>query len=138
MKREEHIAYNSTILHELYFDGIGEVPTQPSGLLAQAISRDFGSLDRCKTEFSATAKALAGGSGWVILMHSSRDKRLFIHWAGDHSMAPAGGHPLLAIDMYEHAYHMDYGADAAKYVDAFMQAIKWTNVERLYREAMRL
>jgi len=138
LKREEHIAYNSTILHELYFDGIGEAPIQPSGMLAQALSRDFGSLDRWKTEFTATAKALAGGSGWVILAHSPRDKRLFIHWAGDHSMAPAGAIPLLALDMYEHAYHKDYGADAAKYVDAFMQTIKWTNAERLYREAMRV
>lgn len=138
LKREEHIAYNSTILHELYFDGIGEAPTQPAGLLAQALSRDFGSLDRWKAEFAATAKALAGGSGWVILAHAPRDKRLFIHWAGDHSMAPAGGVPLLALDMYEHAYAIDYGADAAKYVDVFMQAIKWTNVERLYREAMRV
>ncbi|MDP2333168.1 MAG: Fe-Mn family superoxide dismutase [Reyranella sp.] len=138
LKREEHIAYNSTILHELYFDGIAEAPTQPSGLLAQAIARDFGHLDRCKAEFAATGKALAGGSGWVILAHSPRDKRLFIHWAADHSMAPASGVPLLAMDMYEHAYHMDYGADAAKYIDAFMKAIKWTNAERLYREAMRL
>jgi Fe-Mn family superoxide dismutase len=138
LKREEHIAYNSTILHELYFDGIGEAPTQPSGLLAQAISRDFSSLDRWKAEFTATAKTLAGGSGWVILAHSPRDKRLFIHWAADHSMAPAGAVPLLALDMYEHAYAIDYGADAAKYIDAYMQAIKWTNAERLYREAMRV
>ena len=138
LKREEHIAYNSTILHELYFDGIGEASTQPAGLLAQAIARDFGSLDRCKAEFVATAKALAGGSGWVILAHAPRDKRLFIHWAGDHAMAPAGGVPLLALDMYEHAYAIDYGADAPKYIDAFMQTIKWTNAERLYREAMRV
>ena len=132
------VAYNSTVLHELYFDGIGEAPTQPSGLLAQAISRDFGSFDRWRAEFAATGKALAGGSGWVVLAHSPRDKRLFIHWAADHSMAPAGCVPLLALDMYEHAYAIDYGADAAKYVDVFMQAIKWTNAERLYREAMRV
>jgi len=138
LKREEHIAYNSTVLHELYFDGIGEAPTQPQGLLAQALSRDFGNLERWKAEFVATAKALAGGSGWVILAHAPRDKRLFIHWAGDHAMAPAGCVPLLALDMYEHAYAIDYGSDAAKYIDAFMQTIKWTNAERLYREAMRV
>lgn len=138
LKREEHVAYNSIVLHELYFDGIGEAPTEPSGLLAQAISRDYGSLERWKAEFSATAKALGGGSGWVILAFSPRDKRLFNHWAADHSMAPAGAIPLLVIDMYEHAYHMDYGADAAKYVDAFVNAIKWPAAERLYREAMRV
>ena len=74
----------------------------------------------------------------MILAHAPRDKRLFIHWAGDHAMAPAGCVPLLALDMYEHAYAIDYGSDAAKYIDAFMQTIKWTNAERLYREAMRV
>jgi Fe-Mn family superoxide dismutase len=138
LKREEHVAYNSTILHELYFECLGEAPTQPSGVFAQALARDFGSLDRWKAEFAATGKALGGGSGWVILAYAPRDKRLFTHWAADHSMAPAGGVPLLALDMYEHAYQMDYGADAGKYVDNFMQSIRGTTPERLYREAIRV
>jgi superoxide dismutase, Fe-Mn family len=138
LKREEHIAYNSTILHELYFASIGEAPTRPSGLFAEALSRDFGSLDRWKAEFGATGKALGGGSGWVILAYSARDKRLYNHWSADHSMAPAGSVPLLALDMYEHAYAIDYGADAAGYVDAFIKIVKWPNAERLYREAMRV
>ena len=107
-------------------------------MFAQALARDFGSLDRWKAEFAATGKALGGGSGWVILAYAPRDKRLFTHWAADHSMAPAGGVPLLALDMYEHAYQMDYGADAGKYVDNFMQTIRWTTPERLYREAIRV
>lgn len=138
LKREEHIAYNSTILHELYFECLGQAPTRPSGVFAQALARDFGSLDHWKAEFAATGKALGGGSGWVILAYAPRDKRLFTHWAADHSMAPAGGVPLLALDMYEHAYQMDYGADAGKYVDGFMQTIRWTTPERLYREALRV
>jgi Fe-Mn family superoxide dismutase len=138
LKREEHIAYNSTILHELYFASLGEMPTRPSGLFAEALSRDFGSLDRWRAEFGATAKALGGGSGWVILAYSARDKRLYNHWAADHAMAPAGSVPLLAIDMYEHAYAMDYGANAGAYVDAFLKIVKWPNAERLYREAMRV
>jgi Fe-Mn family superoxide dismutase len=138
LKREEHIAYNSTVLHELYFECLGEAPTRPSGVFAQALTRDFGSLERWQAEFAATGKALGGGSGWVILAYAPRDKRLFNHWAADHSMAPAGGVPLLALDMYEHAYQMDYGADAGKYVDAFMQMIRWTTAERLYREAIRV
>jgi Fe-Mn family superoxide dismutase len=138
LKREEHIAYNSTILHELYFECLGEAPTQPSGVFAQALARDFGSFDRLKAEFTATGKALGGGSGWVILAYAPRDKRLFTHWAADHGMAPAGGVPLLALDMYEHAYQMDYGADAGKYVDNFVQMIRWTTAERLYREAIRV
>ncbi len=138
LKREEHIAYNSSILHELYFASLGEMPTRPSGLFAEALARDFGSLDRWQAEFGATAKALGGGSGWVILAYSSRDKRLYNHWAADHAMAPAGSAPLLTIDMYEHAYAMDYGANAGAYVDAFLKIVKWPNAERLYREAMRV
>ncbi len=138
LKREEQSAYNSTILHEIYFDGLAEAPSQPSGLLAQAMSRDFGSLDRWKAEFAGTGKSLAAGSGWVILAYAPREKRLFNFRAEDDSMAPAGGVPVLAMDMYEHAYATDYGTDTAKYVDAFMQVIKWTNAERLYREAMRV
>ena len=138
LKREEQSAYNSTILHEIYFDGLAEAPTQPSGLLAQAMSRDFGSLDRWKAEFVGTGKSLTSGSGWVILAYVPREKRLFNFRAEDDSAAPASGVPILAMDMYEHAYAADYGADTAKYIDAYVQAIKWTNTERLYREAMRV
>jgi len=137
LKREELIASNSMILHEIYFDGIGGGGA-PSGALSEALGRDFGSLERWQAEFGATAKALGGGSGWVILAYSNRDKRLYNHWAADHSMAPAGSVPLLAIDMYEHAYAMDYGANAGAYVDAFLKIVKWPSAERLYREAIRV
>lgn len=138
LKRDEQALQNSVVLHELYFDSLAEAPSQPSGLLAQALSRDFGSLDRWKAEFVGIGKSLASGTGWVILAYAPRDKRLFNHRAENDSMAPAGSVPLLAMDMYEHAYAADYGTDAAKYIDAFVQAIKWTNAERLYREAMRV
>src|SRR5215475_792563 len=138
LKREEHIAYNSTFLHELYFASLGEMPTRPSGVFSDALNRDFGNLERWQAEFGATAKALGGGSGWVILAYSNRDKRLYNHWSADHSMAPAGSVPLLAIDMYEHAYAMDYGANAGAYVDAFLKIVKWPSAERLYREAIRV
>lgn len=138
LKRNEQAAHNSTILHEIYFDGLAEAPTQPAGLLAQALSRDFGSLDRWEAEFVCIGKSLASGTGWVILAYAPREKRLFNCRAENDSMAPAGAVPLLAMDMYEHAYAADYGTDTAKYIEAFMQAIKWTNAERLYREAMRV
>lgn len=134
LKSEELAAYNASILHELYFDGIGEMAIQPSGLLAQALSRDFTSLDRCKAEFAAIARSLAGSGGWVILAHSPRDKRLYNHRAATTSESPAASVPLLAMDMHRYAYD----GDAAAHVDAFMLAIKWTNAERLYREAMRV
>jgi Fe-Mn family superoxide dismutase len=77
-------------------------------------------------------KAEGGGSGWVILAYSPRDKRLVNQWAADHTTTLAGGRPVLVPDMYEHAYHMDYGAAAARYVDVFMEAIRWDNAVKLY------
>jgi Fe-Mn family superoxide dismutase len=131
LKREELIAANSMILHEVYFDSLGGA-SRPAGALADAIARDFGSLERWRTEFSAMGKAEGGGSGWVILAYSPRDKRLVNQWAADHTTTLAGGRPVMVLDMYEHAYHMDYGAAAAKYVDVFMEAIRWDNAVKLY------
>jgi Fe-Mn family superoxide dismutase len=132
LKREELVAWNSMILHELYFAGLGAGKPAPTGPLAQAIERDFGSYTRWAAEFSAMGKALGGGSGWVLLTWSARDRRLTNQWAADHTMTLAGGTPILALDMYEHAYHMDYGARAAAYVDAHMKAFDWRNAETLY------
>ena len=131
LKREELIAMNSMILHELYFDGLG-TGGAPAGELAAAIARDFGGIDRWRAEFSAMGKAEGGGSGWVLLTYSPRDKRLVNQWAADHTNSLAGGRPILALDMYEHAYHMDYGSGAGGYVDAFMAAIRWDNVAALF------
>lgn len=127
LKREELIAANSMIIHELYFDCLGG-EGDPKGALAEQINKDFGSVARWKTEFGAVGKALGGGSGWVLLTWSPRDKRLINTWAADHTMTLANGRPILALDMYEHAYAMDYGAAAAKYVDSFMQGIRWDTV----------
>ncbi len=131
LKREELIATNSMILHEIYFDGLGG-SVAPSGNLANAIARDFGSFERWRNEFSAMGKAEGGGSGWVILAYSPRDNRLVNQWAADHTTILAGGQPVLVLDMYEHAYHMDFGAKAATYVDVYMEAIRWDNAARLY------
>ncbi len=131
VKREELIAWNSMILHELYFAGLAKAsPVSPA--LGKAIEKDFGSLDRWSAEFGAMGKALGGGSGWVLLVWSPRDKMLTNQWAADHSMALAGGIPLLALDMYEHAYAMDFGAKAAAYVDGFMKGFTWENANRLF------
>jgi len=131
LKREELIATNSMILHEHYFNALGG-SGDLTGALAQAITRDFGSVARWKAEFAAMGKAEGGGSGWVILNYSPRDKRLINAWAADHTTTLAGGRPLLVLDMYEHAYHMDYGAKAAAYVDAYMASIRWDEPAKLY------
>jgi len=127
LKREELIATNSMIIHELYFDCLGG-EGDPKGALAEQLAKDFGSVARWKAEFAAVGKALGGGSGWVLLTWSPHDKRLVNSWANDHTMTLAGGRPILALDMFEHAYAMDYGAAAAKYVDSFMQGIRWDTV----------
>ena len=130
LKREQLIAMNSMILHELFFDGLGE-QSEPAPQLRDALARDFGSYERWRAEFIAMGKALGGGSGWVLLSWSPRDRTLVNQWASDHCHTLAGGTPILALDMYEHSYHMDFGAKAATYVDTFMEVIRWQNVDRL-------
>jgi Fe-Mn family superoxide dismutase len=132
LKREELIATNSMLLHELYFEALGGPGGDPDGVLASAIERDFGSLARWRAEFVAMGKALAGGSGWVVLARSARDGSLTNTWAADHTHSLTGGTPILALDMYEHAYHLDFGSNAASYVDAFMANIAWSRVAARY------
>ena len=131
LKREELIASNSMILHELFFEGLGD-PSEPGPSLKDAIIRDFGSFERWREEFTAMGKALGGGSGWVLLSWSARDKKLINQWAPDHCHTLAAGQPILALDMYEHSYHMDFGAKAGGYVDVFMGALRWANADKLH------
>lgn len=134
LKREELIAWNSMVIHEIYFSQFG-TPNRPGAGLAAAIERDFGSDARWRAEFAAMGKALGGGSGWVLLTYSHRDKRLVNQWAADHTHVLAGGTTILALDMYEHAYAIDYGAKAAAYVDAFMAAVNWTAADGRFAKA---
>jgi Fe-Mn family superoxide dismutase len=143
LKREELLAAGSVILHEIYFEslgGHGDTPptglAEPSAALAAALARDFGSVAAWRAAFTAMAKALAGGSGWAILAWSDRLGRLVNQWAADHAHALAGAHPILALDMYEHAYHLDFGADAAAYVDRIMANLNWERIGARYRAAI--
>ncbi|RKF35911.1 superoxide dismutase [Paraburkholderia fungorum] len=136
LKREELIAANSMILHETYFDSLG-ADGAVNGDFEAALTRDFGSVERWAAEFTAMGKALGGGSGWMLLSYSPRLGRLTNQWASDHAHTLADGTPILALDMYEHSYHIDFGAKAAAYVDAFMRNINWTQVATRF-EALRL
>jgi Fe-Mn family superoxide dismutase len=118
LKREQMVAMNSMLLHEAFFDSLGASQTD-AGLAAQ-VDKDFGGFGNWAAQFSAMGKALGGGSGWVLLAWSPRDGKLINTWAADHTGNLAGATPLLALDMYEHSYHMDFGAKAGAYVDAFM------------------
>ena len=124
------------LLHELYFDSLG-AESQPDGDLRGALARDFGSVEKWQIQFAAMGKAMGGGSGWVLLTYSHRDKRLINQWAADHTCCLAHSTPILALDMYEHSYHMDYGAKAAAYVDAFMNNLNWENVSARYQHHER-
>lgn len=124
LKREELIARNSMALHEIYFASLGG-KGDPGGDLAAQLEKDFGSVARWRAEFVAMGKALGGGSGWVLLTWGRRDGKLSNQWASDHGHTAADGVPILALDMYEHSYHMDFGADAGRYVDTFMKNVDW-------------
>ena len=137
LKREELIALNSTLLHELYFASLGG-DGKLTQKLTQALARDFGSVDRWRDEFVAMANGLAGGSGWVLLVYVPRDGRLVNQYAADHGQAVAGGIPILALDMYEHAYHIDFGANARAYIDAFMRNVDGKAVEARYEDASKV
>jgi superoxide dismutase, Fe-Mn family len=132
LKREELLATNSMILHEVYFGGLGKGGSQPGARLGAQLEKDFGSHAKWRAEFVGMGKALGGGSGWVLLTWSPRLGQLTNQWAADHSMTVADSKVLVALDMYEHAYQMDFGAKAAAYVDAFMGALDWANADRAF------
>ena len=133
LKREQLVAMNSMCLHELFFDGLGD-QSEPGPVLRDALASDFGSYERWRSEFIAMGKALGGGSGWVLLSWSPRDRKLVNQWASDHCHTLAGGTPILALDMYEHSYHIDFGAKVGTYVDTFITAIRWGNTDRLFTQ----
>jgi Fe-Mn family superoxide dismutase len=136
LKREELVALNSMLLHELYFASLGG-DGQPTKGMSDALARDFGSLDRWRAEFRAMGYALGGGSGWVVLTYLPRDGRLINQYAAEHSQAVSSGVAILALDMYEHAYHIDFGANAKAYVDTFLRNMDWPALEARYDDARK-
>jgi Fe-Mn family superoxide dismutase len=138
LKRDQALVLNSTLLHELYFaclGGDGRTVPEP---LAKAMVRDFGSVDRWRQEFVALAQGMAGGSGWVILSWVPRDRALINQIGFDHTQSVAGALPILAIDMYEHAFHIDFGTNAQAYIATFMRNIDWTTVLGRYEDAIEV
>lgn len=133
LKREALIATNSMILHEYYFDNMGG-DGKIGGEIKNAITKQFGSLEAWEHDFKLTGQSLSGGSGWVILAYSPRDKKLLNVWSSDHQVSLAAGAPILVMDMYEHAYQMDYGADSKAYIDSFFQNINWEEVDNRIRQ----
>ena len=127
LKREQSIRTGSVVLHEFYFGNLGGDGKAPANLRTR-ISESFGSYDRWESEFRKIGAGLGGGSGWVVLGFNEHLKLLENYWLADHSTNPPFTRPVLVMDMYEHAYQMDYGAAAAKYIDAFFANIQWDAV----------
>jgi Fe-Mn family superoxide dismutase len=127
LKREHLMRTGSVVNHELYFDNLGG-NGKVSGSIQKAIQTSFGSHDSWETEFRKIASGLAGGSGWVVLGLNQHLKILENYWCYDHMHSPAMTTPLLVMDMYEHSYHIDFGGQAAKYIDAFFANINWDEV----------
>ena len=129
LKREEAIARNSVVLHELYFANLGGSGAA-SGPVESAIAAEYGSLAAWESDFRRTALALSGGAGWVALGYDAASERVHNWWAWDHLHQAAATTPLLVLDMYEHSYALDYGANAKSYVDAFFANVHWGEVNR--------
>jgi Fe-Mn family superoxide dismutase len=124
LKREQLIRTGSVVLHELYFANLGG-DGKASGDLRTRISASFGTFDGWEAEFRKIGRGLGGGSGWVVLGYNDKLKLLENYWLADHASNPPDTTPILVMDMYEHAYQMDYGAAAPKYIDAFFANIHW-------------
>ena len=129
LKREELIAANSIALHELYFANLGG-SGRADGTAAILLKAEYGALESWEHDFRQTALSLGGGSGWVVVSYDRASRSLHHWWAWDHAHQVVGGEPVLVLDMYEHAYQMDYGAAAKSYVDAFLANVRWDEVNR--------
>jgi Fe-Mn family superoxide dismutase len=119
-------------LHELYFENLGaKEPLDKNSALYQRIVKDFGSFDQWKKDFVATG--MIRGIGWSILYRDPQNGRLINTWIDEHDLGHiAGGAPLLAMDVFEHAYITVYGLDREKYITAFFDNINWKEVSRRF------
>jgi Fe-Mn family superoxide dismutase len=128
--RERELTFrNSMLLHEAYFGNLGG-DGKRTGALASLMGGGW------EERFRAHAMSLAGGSGWACVALQLGTGELLTTWAGNHTQFPVQALPLLVLDMFEHAYALDYGAAAAKYLDAFFANLKWDEVERRYERAL--
>jgi Fe-Mn family superoxide dismutase len=133
--RDKELTFrNSKTLHEAYFANLGG-DGKRSGAIEAALAQAYGSSAAWEEQFRATGAGLGGGSGWVVLALELDTGGLRTIGAGNHTQALATAAPLFVMDMYEHAYQMDFGAAAAKYIDAFFANARWDEVNRRFERA---
>ena len=130
LKREETFAVNGMKLHEIYFghlQGDGDSAKAPE-LLAM-IEKDFGSVEEWKAEVIATGMS---ARGWAITAFDYRDNRLHVYGADGHNVGAVwGAVPIIVLDIYEHAYFIDYGTSRKAYIDSFFRNLDWGYAEKL-------
>ena len=129
LKRRFGWEWNGMRLHELYFGNMvaKQNEVKPVGPLGDKINSQFGSYDKWLADFKATGAMR--GIGWSILYHDPTSDKLFNTWVNEHDMGHlAGCNPLLILDVFEHAYVTDYGIKRADYIEAFINAINWEEV----------
>lgn len=123
LKRGESFALNGVILHELYFQNIGGRLSEPDQLTTQLISRDFGCVSDWIEDFIATAKV---SRGWAVLGFEQRTGRFRNISLDSHDLGNIAYYaPILVLDMYEHAYFLDYADNKAEYIKNFMKNVNW-------------
>jgi superoxide dismutase, Fe-Mn family len=133
--REKELTFrNSKALHEAYFANLGG-DGRRSGDIEKVISDAYGTTAQWEAQFRSTALGLGGGSGWVILALELDTGGLRTYGSGNHTQTLATSMPLLVLDMYEHSYQLDFGAEHTRYVDAFFANVKWDEVTRRLERA---
>jgi Fe-Mn family superoxide dismutase len=132
LKRRFGWEFNGMRLHELYFENIGKSkPLDSDSKLLQKIIEDFGSFENWEKDFKATG--MMRGIGWVVLYYDATGNKLFNFWINEHDVAhPADCKPILIMDVFEHAYMIDYGLKKADYINAFFKNIKWEVLEKRF------
>lgn len=129
LKRRLGWEFNGMRLHEYYFDNLGgKTALDKSGRLAKKLVEDFGSYEDWKRDFKGTGTMR--GIGWVILYQDNINGKLFNQWINEHDVGHlAGCAPILVLDVFEHAFMVDYGLKRADYIEAFFKNINWAMVE---------
>jgi len=129
LKRRLGWEFNGMRLHELYFENLGgKEPMDKSGKLAVKLADEFGSTEAWEKDFRATGSMR--GIGWAILYQDNLSGKLFSQWINEHDGGhPAGCIPVLVMDVFEHAYMLDYGLKRAAYIDSFFKNISWEAAE---------
>jgi superoxide dismutase, Fe-Mn family len=128
LKRRLGWEWNGMRLHELYFENLGGLkPLDAGSPLGKKLAAEFGSVEAWEKDFKATGSMR--GIGWVVLYQDQTSGRLVNFWINEHDTGhPAGAAPLLIMDVFEHAYMIDYGLKRADYIEAFFKNIDWAAV----------